>query len=154
MRATSAKCALSPSLICTPPNFLMTSIPRRRLNPNGLLFTTSTFILRDICWSLLKLCCQHHGLEGTHCLLSELRYFSILQVDITFHSQWMKSSWNPPMLSDHSIDFHLHYRKCFFEFMWGRVVPASCPLLRFPDTLKRYVLVAGTDNRISPEHSL
>ena len=56
--------------------------------------------LRDFCWSLLKLYCQHHGLEGTSCLLSELRYASVLRVGITFHSQRMRSSWNPPTLSD------------------------------------------------------
>ena len=56
--------------------------------------------LRDFCWSLLKLCYQQHGLKGTSCLLSELRYFSILRVDITFNLQRMRSSGNPPTLSD------------------------------------------------------
>ena len=56
--------------------------------------------LRDFCWSLLKLCYKHHGLKGTSCLLSELRCFSILRVDITFHSQRMRSNRNPPTLSD------------------------------------------------------
>ena len=56
--------------------------------------------LRDFCWSLSKLCFQYHGLKGTSCLLSELRYFSILRVNITFHSQRMRSSRNPPTLSD------------------------------------------------------
>ena len=56
--------------------------------------------LSDFFWPLLKLCYQQHGLKGTSCLLSELRYFSILWVDITFHSQRMRSSRNPPTLSD------------------------------------------------------
>ena len=43
--AASTKCSLPRLSMCLPPNFLMTSIPRR-LNPNGLLFTTSMFVFK------------------------------------------------------------------------------------------------------------
>ena len=73
--------------------------------------------LRDFFWSLLKLCCQHHGLEGISCLLSELWYFSVLRVDITFHSQWMRSSRNPPTLSDPFHWFSLSLQEALLVYV-------------------------------------
>ena len=51
--AASAKCALPPLSICMLPNFLMTSIPWRRLIPNDLL-SLAHLSLRNFCWSLLS----------------------------------------------------------------------------------------------------
>ena len=76
--------------------------------------------LRDFCWSLLKLCRQHHGLEGTSCQLSELRYFSVLRVDITFHSQRVRSSRDPPSLSDPFHWFSLSLQEALLLVYVGR----------------------------------
>ena len=96
----SAKCALPPSQCARCPISWWCPFPEGGRIPMACCLPLLRSSLRNFCWSLSKLCYQHHGLKGTSCLLSELRYFSVLRVGITFHSERMRSSRNPPTLSD------------------------------------------------------
>ena len=77
--AASAKCALPPSTICTLPNFWWRPFPDGGRIPMACCLPLACSFLRDFFWSLLKICCQHHGLKGISCLQSELRNFPILR---------------------------------------------------------------------------
>ena len=149
--ATSAKCALPPSSICTPPNFLMTSIPRRRSNSNGLLFTTSTFVFKGFLLVTVKVMLPTPWLKR-HFLLA-------VRIAVVFHTS---GRHNIPLTTDEEQPESTNAIRSIpltFTFITGstssslcgeRVVPASRPLPRFPDTSMRHVLVVGTDNSVSP----
>ena len=103
--------------------------PERGQIPMACSLPLARLFLRDFCWSLLKLCCQHHGLEGTSSMDEE-------QLEST------NAIRSIPLI---------------FTFITGstsslcgeKVVLASRPLPHFPDTSMRHDLVAGTDNSVS-----
>ena len=151
MGAASAICALPPSSMCMPPNFLMMSILRRRSNPNSLLFTTSTFVFKG---------------------------FLLLTVKVMLPTPWLRRHFLPavriavrfctsdrhkiPLTTDEEQPESTNTTRSIpltFTFITGstssslcgeRVVLASRPLPHFLDTSMWHVVVAGTDNSVSP----
>ena len=107
--------------------------------------------LRDFCWSLLKLCYQHHGLKG--------HFLPAVRIAVLFHT-WGRH--DIPLTTDEEQRESTNTIRSIpltFTFITGstssslcgeRVVPASRPLPSFPDTSMRHVLVVGTDNCVSP----
>ena len=131
--AASAKCALPPSSMCTSPNFLMTSIPRRRSNPNGLLFTTSTFVFKGLLLVTVKVMLTTPWLK---------RYFLLaVRIAVLFHTLDRR---NIPLTTDEEQTESTNANRSIpltFTFITGstssslcgeRVVPASRPLPNFP----------------------
>ena len=148
-RAASAKCALPLSSICTPPNFLMTSIPRRRSNPNGLLFTTSMFVFQGFLLVTVKVMLptpwlRRHFLHAVRIVVF-FRTSGWHNIPLTIDEAQVESTnaiWSIPL----TITF---ISGSTSNLCGERVVLATRPLLRFLDTLMWLVLVAGTDNSIS-----
>ena len=149
-RTASAKCALPLPLICTLPNFLMTSISRRRSNPNGLLFTNGTFVLKGFLLITVKVILPTIWLRR--------HFLPAVRIVIFFHTS---GRHNIPLTTDEEQPESTNTIRSIpliFTFITGstsslcgeRVVQAFRPLPRFPDTSTRYVLVAGTDNSVSP----
>ena len=150
-KATSAKCALPPASICMPPNFLMMSIPRRRSNPNGLLFTTSPLVFKGFLLVTVKVMLRTPWLRRH--FLPAFR-IAVLFRTLGWHNIPLTTDEEQPESTDAIQSIPLT-----FTFITGstssslceeRVVPASYPLPRFPDTLTQHVFVAGTNNSVSP----
>ena len=133
-RAASAKCVLPPSSIYTPPNFLMTSIPRRRSNPNGLLFITSTFVFKGFLLVIVKVMLPTPWLRR--------HFLPAVRIAVFFHTS---DQHNIPLTTDEGqLESTNAIRSIplIFTFITGstsslcreRVVLASRPLPRFSDT--------------------
>ena len=137
--------------MCTPPNFLMTSIPRRRLNPNGLLFTTSTFVFKGFLLVTVKVMLPTPWFKK--------HFLPAVRTAVLFHTSGRHSI---PLTTDEEQPESTNTIQSIpltFTFITGftssslrgeRVVPASRPLPSFPDTSMQHVLVVGTDNSVSP----
>ena len=134
--AATAKCALPPSTMCTPPNFLMTCIPRRRSNPNGLLFTTSTFVFKGLLLVTVKVMLPTPWLKR-HFLLA-------VKIAVLFHTS---GRHNILLTTDEEQPESTNVIRSIpltFTFITGstssslcgeRVVPAFRPLPSFPGHL-------------------
>ena len=83
------KCEPPPSLMCTPPNFLMTSIPKRRSNPNGLLFTTSTFVFKGFLLVTFKVMLPTRWLKR--------HFLPAVRIAVLFH---ISGRHNSPLTTD------------------------------------------------------
>ena len=142
--AASTKCALPPLSMCTPPNFLMTSIPRRKSNPNGLLFTTSTFVFKGFLLVTVKVMLPTPWLKR--------HFLPAVRIAVLFHTS---GRHNIPLTTEEEQPESTNAIRSIplkFTFITGstssslcgeRVVPASHPLMQL-------VLVVGTDDSISP----
>ena len=146
----SAKCALPPSSIYTPPDFLMTSIPRTRSNPNGLLFTTSTFVFKGFLLVTVKVMLPTPWIKR--------HFLPAVRIAVLFRTSGRQ---NIPLTTDEEQPESTNAIRSIlliFTFITGstsslcgeRVMPASRSLPRFTNTSMRHVLVAGTDNSVSP----
>ena len=129
----------------------MMSIPRRRSNPSGLLFTTSTFVFKGFLLVTVKVMLPTPWLKR--------HFLPAVGIAVLFHTS---GRHNIPLTTDEEQPESTNAIQSIpltFTFITGstssslcgeRVVPASCPLPSFPDTSMRHVLVVGTDNSVSP----
>ena len=143
--AASAKCALLRSSMCMPPYFLMTSIPRRTSNPNGLLFTTSIFVFKGFLLVTVKVMLPTPWFRR--------HFLPAVRIAVRFHTS---GSHNILLTMDEEQPESTHAILSIpltFTFITGsassslcgeRVVLTSRPLSRFPDTSMPHLLVACT----------
>ena len=111
-------------------------LPRRRSNPNGLLFTTSTFVFKGFLLVTVKVMLPTPWLKR-HFLLA-------VRIAVHFHTL---GRHHIPLTTDEEQPESTNAIRSIpltFTFITGstssslcgeRVVPASCPLLSFPGHL-------------------
>ena len=130
--------------MCMPPNFLMTSIPRR-LNPNGLLFTTSMFILKGFLLVTVKDMLPTPWLRR--------HFLPAVRIAVRFCTSGLHNILLTTDEEQLESTNTIHSIPLTFTFITGstssslcgeRVMPTSRPLLRFPGTSMSCVLVACT----------
>ena len=142
--AASAKCALPRLSMCTPPNFLMTSIPRRRLNPNGLLFTTSMFVFKGFLLVTFKVMLPTPWLRR--------HFLPAVRIAVSFRTSGRHNILLTTDEEQSEFTNAIRSIPLTFTFITGstsswcgeRVVPTSHPLSHFPDISMPHVLVACT----------
>ena len=137
------KRALPRSSMCSPPNFLMTSIPRRRSNHNGFLFTTSTFVFKGFLLVTVKVMLPTPWLRR--------HFLPVVRIAVHFRTS---GRHNIPLTTDEEQPESTNAIRSIpltFTFIIGstssslcgeRVVPTSRPLPRFLNTSIPHVLVA------------